>query len=192
MQKPNTKRGKERLSVKDTAERHTRLLCLAAFLTALSFLLGYIAKSIQGTGPVRFTLEGLPIVLAGAVLGPVYGALAGLAADLLSCLLAGQAPIPLIALGAAAVGLVPGVICRILPLPSGKPRFFHLLLLSGGAHLVGSILLKTLGLAMWYPLPLLLWRIPLYLLVILLESTVLSLLLGSFAVRRELERLVRK
>ena len=87
------------------ALRHTRILCLAAFLTAMSFLLGYIAKTIQGTGPLRFTLEGLPIVLSGMVLGPLYGALTGLAADLLSCLLAGQAPLPLVSAGAAAVGL---------------------------------------------------------------------------------------
>lgn len=174
------------------AMRHTRLLCLAAFLCALSFLLGYIAKTVQGTGPIRFTLEGLPIVLAGILLGPVYGALSGLAADLLSCLFAGQAPLPLIAVGAAAVGLVPGIISRFLPLREGKPSYKRLSLHFLSAHLVGSILLKTAALAhLIGPLPVLLLRIPLYIAVSLIEAGLLSLLLGSSAVRRELERLLK-
>ncbi len=176
------------------ALRHTRILCLAAFLTAMSFLLGYIAKTIQGTGPLRFTLEGLPIVLSGMVLGPLYGALTGLAADLLSCLLAGQAPLPLVSVGAAAVGLVPGLLSLLLPpMKDGKPSILRMLLFSGPAHLIGSMLIKTLALAELYgPLPVLLLRIPLYLVIPLIESALLRLLLGSPAVKRELERLVKK
>ena len=49
-----------------------RRLCLAAFLVALSFLLGWLAKALQGTSPLRFTVEGLPILLGGLCLGGVF------------------------------------------------------------------------------------------------------------------------
>ncbi len=191
--KEPTKRARRGRGGQAAAIRHTRMLCLAAFLCALSFLLGYIAKTIQGTGPIRFTLEGLPIILAGITLGPVYGALVGLSADLLSCLLSGQAPLPLIAVGAATVGLVPGILSRLLPLGEGKPRWLHMLFFTAPAHILGSMLLKTLALAhLFGSLPALLLRIPLYIVIPLIESTLLTLLLGSVAVRRELERLVKK
>lgn len=178
------------------ALRHTRMLCLAAFLTALSFLLGLLAKTIQGAGPLRFTIEGLPIVLAGITLGPLHGATVGVAADLLSCLLAGQTPLPLITVGAATVGLVPGLLGLLLRRryrPTAMPpRYPILLLLDGSAHLVGSILIKTAALADFYDLAaVIIWRVPLYIGVILIESYLLLILLRSVTVRREIERLLK-
>lgn len=181
----------------DAAIWHTRVLCVASFMAALSFLLGLVAKTFQGAGPLRFTLEGLPIVFAGMALGPFYGALVGVSADLLSCLLAGQAPLPLITIGAGMIGLTPGVLGRILfrrtPLTAARPRFVTLLLCDGLAHLLGSIIIKTLALMQFYGITaVILWRTPLYIGIILIESYMLYILLGSQAVRRELERQIRK
>ncbi len=178
------------------ALRHTRMLCLAAFLTALSFLLGLLAKTLQGAGPLRFTIEGLPVVLGGMTLGPLYGTLIGVAADLLSCLLAGQAPLPLIAVGAATVGFVPGMLGLILRRryrPTAvPPRYPLMLLFDGCAHLVGSILLKTAALTEFYGVSaVILWRTPLYIGIIFIESYLLYILLRSATVRRELERLLK-
>ena len=178
-------------------QRHTRRLCLAALLAALSFLLGYVAKAIQGEAPVRFTVEGLPIVFAGYVLGPIVGAAVGVCADLLSCLLAGMAPLPLISVGAAAVGLVPGVIALLIGRHGDvhrAPSFLFLLLLDGAAHTVGSVGIKTLALSRLQEVGffLLLWpRLLMYLLVVGLESYLLYMLMRSAAVRRELERLLK-
>ena len=176
--------------------RHVRMLCLAAFLAALSFLLGLVAKAIQGTSPLRITLEGLPIVFAGITLGPILGAAAGVVADLLSCLLAGQAPLPLISVGAAAVGAVPGVAFWLLARrerPFGKRVAFPTVLLCDGlAHLVGSVLIKSAALSRFYGFDTLLWRLPIYLVIIAVEAYLLYMLLRSVAVRRELERLVKK
>ena len=179
------------------AMRHTRVLCVASFLAALSFLLGLVAKTFQGAGPLRFTLEGLPIVFAGMAIGPFYGTLVGVSADLLSCLLAGQAPLPLITIGAATVGLIPGLLSRLVfkatPMTAARPRFVTLLLLDGAAHLIGSIIIKTAALTQFYGVnAVILWRAPLYLAIILIESYMLYILLGSQAVRRELERQLRK
>ena len=190
----------------DAALRHTRVLCIASFMAALSFLIGLIAKTLQGAGPLRFTLEGLPIVFAGMALGPFYGTLVGVSADLLSCLLAGQAPLPLITIGAGMIGFIPGVLGRILFKPkkgdkavtvstrltAARPRFITLLLCDGMAHLVGSIIIKTAALMQFYGITaVILWRTPLYVAIILIETYMLYILLGSQAVRRELERQIR-
>ncbi len=181
---------------RDTVRHHTRLLCMAAFLAALSFLLGLLAKMLQGAGPVRLTVEGMPVVFAGMTMGPVIGAAVGATADLLSCLLAGQAPLPLITVGAAAVGAVSGVVPLFFR--RGERRYgrawpFPLVLLcDGAAHGIGSILIKSLALSRFYGFNPLLFRILIYLAVIALESYLLYTLLRSAAIRRELERLTRQ
>lgn len=181
---------------RDSIRRHTRLLCMAAFLAALSFLLGLIAKMIQGAGPLRLTVEGMPVVFAGITMGPVVGAAVGATADLLSCLLAGQAPLPLITVGAATVGVVSGVIPYFFR--HGARRFgqawpFPLVLLcDGAAHGLGSILIKSFALADFYGFNPLFFRILIYLGVIALESYLLYALLRSTAIRREIERLTRQ
>ena len=172
-----------------------RRLCLAAFLVALSFLLGWLAKALQGTSPLRFTVEGLPILLGGLCLGGVYGALIGVTADLLSCLLAGQAPLPLITVGAAMIGLIPGLFSRLFlrkqPIYTASPSYPVLLLLTAAAHTVGSILIKSYALSAFYGFDTLIFRAPIYLGIILLESYLLYLLLRSHPIRRELERLLK-
>ena len=177
------------------ALRHTRILCLAAFLAALSFLLGLIAKTLQGTGPLRLTFEGLPVVFAGITLGPVAGAAVGILADLLSCLLSGQSPLPLITVGAALVGLAPGILARLLR-RGGRPlaapmRFPLVLLLDGVAHALGSVIVKSLALSAFYGFDTLLLRLPIYVGIVLLESYLLYALLRAPLVRRELERLLK-
>lgn len=177
--------------------RQTRVLCVASLLAALSFLLGLVAKTFQGAGPLRFTLEGLPIVFAGMAIGPFYGTLVGVSADLLSCLLAGQAPLPVITIGAGMVGLIPGLISKFIfkaaPVTAARPRFATLLLYDGLAHLVGSIIIKTAALTQFYGVTaVIFWRAPLYIGIILIETYMLYILLGSQAVRRELERQLKK
>ena len=175
---------------------HTRLLCMAAFLSALSFLLGLLAKMIQGAGPLRLTVEGMPVVFAGMTMGPVIGAAVGATADLLSCLLAGQAPLPLITVGAATVGAVSGLVpyfFRHRGRRFGSPWPFPLVLLcDGAAHALGSILIKSYALSDFYGFNPLLFRVLIYLAVIALESYLLYALLRSAAIRRELERLLRQ
>lgn len=175
--------------------KRTRRLCLAAFLVALSFLLGLLAKTLQGTSPLRLTVEGLPILFAGITLGPLWGAAVGVMADLLSCLMAGQTPLPLITVGAAALGLLAGLFARLLfrkdALLSGPPSYPALLLLTAAAHTVGSILIKSYALSAFYGFDTLIFRAPIYLGIILLESYLLYLLLRSHPIRRELERLLK-
>ena len=160
-----------------------RVLTASALLVALSIVTGnYLAFNL---GPVlRFSLENLPILLAGIVLGPVTGALVGAAADLLGCVLVGYTINPLITLGAVAVGLLGGLLCRLC---SALPLSLQIAVTVTGAHLIGSVLIKTLGLSIFYDMPLvilMLWRALNYLIVGCVEGILLYFLLKNQALRR--------
>ena len=125
-----------------------RALCLAALLAAMSMILG---KFLQIPTPfaefVRISFENLPVILAGIVLGPLAGAMTGAVADLVGCLAYGYSINPLITLGAASVGLVAGVFGLLL---ARAPLLARISLSAIAAHLVGSVGIKTAGIAAWY------------------------------------------
>ncbi len=178
---------------KNRGLRNVYVLSSAAILSAISFLLGFLAKIIQGTGILRLTIENLPVIFAGVAFGPAVGAAVGISADLLSCITAGQAPLPLITLGAAAVGIVSGLFGKRISLQ--KPRFLSILLCEAAAQTVGSLIIKTAALAIFFPTIegwLFALRVPTYLLIIAVESVLLYFLLRSPLVGRELSKILPK
>ncbi len=173
--------------------RNVYVLCACAILAAISFLFGFLAKIIQGTGILRITIENLPVVLSGIAFGPAAGAAVGIGADLLSCITAGQPPLPLITLGAAAVGIVSGLFGKRVSLQ--RPRFLSVLLCEAAAQIVGSVIIKTAALALAFPTIegwLFLLRVPTYLLIIAVESLLLYFLLRSPLVGHELSKYLSK
>lgn len=158
-------------------------LALCAFLAALSIVCGKFLQIPIGEA-MRFSFENLPILFAGLVFGPVEGVLVGVCADLLGCLMVGYAINPLITLGAAAVGLLAGaggvLLCRL-------PMGWRVTLSVAVAHLVGSVVIKTFGLAQFYALPfvaLMGWRLLNYAIVGSVETVLLCLLLRHKGIRR--------
>lgn len=169
---------------------HLQRLVLAALLTALSILCGkYLA--IRGGDILRFSFENLPILLSGFALGPLIGCLCGITADLVGCLLVGYQINPVVTLGAALIGLVGGLFFRWL---RRLPLVWRVLISSLVAHLIGSVLVKTFGLAQFYDLPfpvLLAWRTLNYLIIEAIEAALLFFLLNHKAIRRPLLRFGR-
>ena len=167
---------------------HLRVLAVAAFLAALSIVCGkYLAIPI-GT-VMRFSFENLPILLAGMMLGPIVGMLTGVVADLVGCVMVGYAINPMVTVGAACIGLLSGVMFRLL---SRLPYFARILISAIVAHLIGSVLIKTWGLAVFYDMPfyaLLLWRLLNYVIVGIAEVLLLYYLLKNRAVRHRFESL---
>lgn len=177
--------------------QNPRALCLAALLAAMSLLLG---KFLQIPTPfsdiVRISFENLPVILAGMLLGPLAGAMTGVVADLVGCAAYGYAINPLITLGAGAVGLVSGLVAWGLERAPLLLRVCACVLL---AHTVGSVLIKTMGLAAWYLASyqigygqLLLWRALNYLIIGAMECLLLYLLLRHRGLARQLERMCKK
>lgn len=154
-------------------------------MTAISIILGkYLA--IRGGDIMRFSLENMPIILAGIAFGPAAGVTVGAVSDLVGCVLVGYTINPIVTLGAASIGLVSGILPRMLkktPL-SGLPLTAATVALS---HLVGSIIIKTLGLSAYYDMPfgiLMLWRLLNYLIVSALDCAVVHILLNNKGIKR--------
>lgn len=143
-------------------------LTTAAMLAAMSIVCGkYLAIPVGNV--MRFSFENLPIILSGMMFGPIMGALTGVVADLFGCLLVGYTINPLVTLGAFSIGLLSGIICKLVP---DKRSFVKIVLCVIPAHIVGSVIIKTVGLAAFYSMPLyllMLWRALNYIIVGALE-----------------------
>ncbi len=167
-----------------------RVLCAAALFIALSVVLGkYLAVS---TPIFRFSLENLPILMAGIFFGPVIGGVVGVAADLIGCVVMSFTVNPLITLGAALIGILSGLVARIAT-RGGRPlRPFAVCLSVGLAHITGSMTVKTIGLAIFSNVSTdkLLWRIPLYVVIGAVECTLLVLLTRNKIFMGQLARLL--
>lgn len=159
-----------------------RTLAMCAVLVAMSIILGkYLA--IRGGEILRFSFENLPILMAGILFGPAAGVVTAVAADLVGCVMVGYAINPLVTLGAASIGLLGGLCWRLF---GGLPYGIRLALTVALAHLVGSVGIKTVGLAAFYSMPLgilALWRLLNYAIVGGLELTLLYFVLKNQAIR---------
>lgn len=162
-----------------------RNLALAAMLTAMSVVIGIFCKTVLNfaNGLFRITFENLPIILSGVIFGPAIGATVGVTSDLISYLLSATQIYPpnlIVTLGAAMVGAVSGFVSHYLVRQRGNLQF----ILSGGAaHLVGSMIIKPIGLFQFYSW-LVLWRIPLYLAIAPIEILIICLLYKNRAIRK--------
>ena len=144
----------------------TRTLTVLALLIAMSIVFSRVLSI--STGFVRFNLGSLPVLLAGIVFGPGAGFAVGALADMIGGILAGYAINPLITLGAASIGLVGG----------------WLLLSVVAAHVVGSIVINSLALHIFYGYAwsVLAARIPNALVLTAVNTVLLRLLMENKAV----------
>jgi ECF transporter S component (folate family) len=125
-----------------------RALCLAALLAAMSLILG---KFLQIPNPfqefIRISFENTPIIMAGMFFGPSVGLVAGVIADILGCVLYGYSINPIITVGAGAIGLLSGVLSHYIV---RRPLWLRTALAVSLPHIIGSVVIKSLGLAAWY------------------------------------------
>ncbi len=153
-----------------------KVLTTAAMLTAVSVVIGAFCKNFLnfGNGLFRITFENLPVILSGILFGPIIGGIVGVSTDLVSYLLSPQVYPPnlIVTLGAFSVGLISGLISRFMIRRSGTAQ---IILSAFPAHVVGSMIIKPIGLYQFYGIAVL-WRIPLYLLIVPIEITLLCLL----------------
>ena len=157
-------------------------------LAAIGILLGRFLKLDIGVF-MRFSLETMTIIFSGIVFGPILGAAVGIVQDLIGCLVNGYSVIPLITLGCASIGAVSGVLYRLL---KRLPFTLRLTASTISAHIVGSVLIKTIGLSTRYGLNFgvtLAWRILNYIIVGAVEVTVLCFLLKNKQLLTQINRI---
>lgn len=173
-------------------QKSLRITIILALMVAISILMGkYLA--IRGGDVMRFSLENTPIILSGIAFGPGAGALVGLVADLVGCIMVGYTINPLVALGAVAIGLISGFVPRILAKININGKI-QLAITVAVAHLVGSVVIKTLGLAAYYDMPLvilMLWRVLNYLIVGALDGIVVHILLSRKEIDKQIKELTK-
>ena len=168
------------------------VMVIAALLAALSIVLGkYLAINLSES--VRLSFENLPLIMAGLFFGPMIGGVVGAVADLVGCVLVGYAINPIITAGAVLIGLTSGLVGMVaFPHKEGRwgtPRVF---LPVYAAHIVGSMVVKTVGMMVYYGTPAEIFyvRVPLYLAIGLLEGYLIMLLFKNKAFIGELNRII--
>ena len=194
---------KENSAPKETLKRNflvfgnLRVMVCAALFVALSIIFG---KFLQIPNPfqnvIRISFENTPVIMAGIFFGPCVGAFVGVVADLLGCVLYGYAINPIVTLGAAAVGLFSGIVSHYV---FRKNLWLKAIFSVFFAHLLGSVALKSLGLAAWYLSQynmgigeLMLWRLVTYFAIGVAEALIIVALLKNRNFSAMLERMERK
>ena len=171
--------------------RFLRLAVFSSFLAAMSIVFGkYLAINLGEV--IRISFENTPIIFAGLAFGPIAGVCVGIVADLVGCLLVGYAVNPLVTAGAAAIGLVAGILRAFIASRGGVSRYFVIIAAIFISHGIGSVLIKTVGLAAFYAMPyytLLLWRALNYVIVGALEALILIPLLSNKRIKEEIKKL---
>lgn len=177
-----------------------RVLCVAALLAALSIVLG---KYLSISTPLwRISFENLPILMAGVFFGPLVGGAVGVVADLIGCVLVGYTINPLITLGAGLVGVVSGLVSLLWTRQGRTLTAPGIIVAVAAAHVLGSLLTKSWGLALFAattdsdPLVALYLtnlgtRTPMYLVIGAAEAGLIILLNRNRLFMGEVNRLIR-
>ena len=170
--------------------KNVKVLCCVALFVAISIISGkFLAISLGDI--IRISFENLTIILSGMMFGPIVGAITGVCADLLGCILRGYNIIPVLTIGAASIGFFAGVTYNF----SFKLSAFVKILLSCLIpHLIGSVVIKSIGLSLYYDMPLVetfITRCINYMIVISAETFVLYVLVRNKAFVTQIKRIKR-
>lgn len=88
---------------------HTQKLAGSALLAAISVVLARLLLPMPNEF-TRFSLEAVPIFLAGLLYGPLYGGMVGFSADAVGCLFSGYGYNPIFCLPPILYGLFGGLL----------------------------------------------------------------------------------
>ena len=165
-----------------------KILVISAFLAGMSIVFGkYLAINVGEY--LRFGFENTPIILAGIIFGPLVGGVVGAVADLLGCLAVGYAINPLITVGAATIGFVSGLSSIIMDKLFRTPLILRVAIPTVLAHIIGSLIIKTIGMHIYYTIDLsvlFLWRALNYVIIAPLDTAVIYFLLRSKALQAQI------
>ncbi len=131
----------------------TRRLVLCALLTALGVVLGgflSIPAMPLGVYSLKIGFGVLPVLLAGVLFGPAYGAMVGALTDFLQAMIAPKgAYVPFFTVIGALFGLIPGLFFA----RGQEPKFLRVLAAVATGQTIASVVLNSLLLIWLYALP---------------------------------------
>ena len=128
-------------------------LVVCAMLTALGVVLGGLLSIPFGSYTLKIGFGVLPVIIAGVLYGPGYGAIVGALCDLLQALIFPKgAYMPWFTVVGALFGLIPGLFF----IKRQTPTFPRILLAVAVGQIVGSVICNTLLVIWLYGSP---WQI---------------------------------
>ena len=169
--------------------KHLSTLVLCSLLAAMTMIFKRFA--VFNIDWLRLSLENTPVILSGILFGPFAGMITGAVGDILGCFYCGFGINPVITLGMALVGGLSGFVFHITSKWYLLPR---LLCAVYAGHIVGNMIVKTIGIYWWYatPWPTLILRAPTYLIIGGAEVVIFCILLKSRAFIRQLRKVGAK
>ena len=133
---------------KKTMRMTTKTLAYCALLAALSVVLARLIVPMPNAF-TRFSIEAVPIFLAGLFFGPVAGGCVGFAADLVGCLFSGFGYNPLLSLPPILYGAFAGLFRRQfggkVTLPKLLIGFLRAITMRKGVVITGTHFEKSIG-----------------------------------------------
>ncbi len=120
----------------------TKQLTICALLTAMSIILARLIIPMPNES-TRFSIEAVPIFLAGMLFGPIPGALVGFAADFIGCLFSPFGYNPIFCIPPILYGLCGGFFRPMLK----KTEIWRIALAFLPAIVIGSIFIQSGALA---------------------------------------------
>lgn len=136
------------MSNKSTPNRSmtTRALAYCALLAAISVVLARLIIPMPNAS-TRFSIEAVPIYMAGMLFGPMAGGLVGFSADLVGCLFSGYGYNPIFCLPPILYGVFGGLFRNFLAKGVNIPRLIVAFL---PPVVLGSILWQSAALSFVY------------------------------------------
>ena len=133
-------------AAQQTGLKNVRTLATCALLAAISVVLARLIIPMPNE-TTRFSLEAVPIFIAGMLFGPIPGALVGFVADFVGCLFSGYGYNPLFCVPPILYGLSAGL---FRPMLARKTNPLTIGLAFLPAIVFGSILYQSWSLAFVY------------------------------------------
>lgn len=133
-------------AAQQTGLKNVRTLATCALLAAISVVLARLIIPMPNE-TTRFSLEAVPIFIAGMLFGPLPGALVGFVADFVGCLFSGYGYNPLFCVPPILYGLSAGL---FRPMLAKKVNIGRIALAYLPAIVFGSILWQSFALAKVY------------------------------------------
>lgn len=134
------------VAAKPVRSMTTKTMVYCALLAALQVVLARLIVPMPSVD-TRFSIEAVPIFLAGALFGPLPGALVGFVSDMVGTLFSGFGYNPLFALPPLLYGITGGLFRFYL---GRKTNFVRVLLAFLPAVVLGSFLWQSFALAYVY------------------------------------------
>ena len=126
-----------------TGLKNVRILATSALLAAISVVLARLIIPMPNE-TTRFSLEAVPIFIAGMLFGPIPGALVGFVADFVGCLFSGYGYNPMFCIPPILYGLSAGL---FRPMLVKKVNIGRIALAFLPAVTLGSVLWQSFALA---------------------------------------------